>query len=107
LQTDEIEKELKKILQNFSENKTKIANNTNYPLQIVDPKMSESNENNALEMKIYVDGSRTDNKSYYRIVRTDELVIKKETIEELLVNHSLSEREKYQLDLIKESSYNA
>ncbi|XWV24886.1 hypothetical protein QJ856_gp0897 [Tupanvirus deep ocean] len=100
LPTEEIEKELQKLLQNFKENKTKITKNTNtnYPAQITNPKVEETEKKEDLtKMKTYVDGSKRDGHSFYGIVKPEELVIKRDTIEELLVNHSLSEQEKYNL----------
>jgi len=97
LPIEEIEKELQKLLQNFSENKSKAkSDNPAYPVQITDSTIIEPKED-PLKMSTYVDGSKRDNKSFFGIVKTDELVIKKETVQELLVNHSLSEKEKYYL----------
>lgn len=39
----------------------------------------------------------SDTQSFYEIVNQDNLVIKKESIEELIIGHSLSEKEKYYL----------
>jgi hypothetical protein len=98
LPIEEIDKELKKLLQNFKENKTNISTNTNYPAQITNPKIEEEKRADPLlKMPTYVDGLKTDHKSFYSIVKPEDLVIKKETIEELLIGHSLTEQEKYQL----------
>lgn len=96
LQFNEIEKELQKILQNFSENKTNITKSSCYPGQDKEPFIREETKN-PLEIKLYVDGSKVDNKNYYYLDKPEELTISKEMIEELLLNHSLNEKEKYRL----------
>lgn len=107
LPTEEIEKELQKLLQNFKETKSKLTNNSNYPAQMTDPKNKMNKPKKIIEpieqkpdplkMNNYVDGSKTDLKSFFGIVKTEELAIKKESVEELLLNYSLSEKEKYYL----------
>lgn len=101
LPIEEIEKELEKLLHDFKENKYKIKN-TNYPEQITNPKILEQNTMSEqtidpFKMKQYVDGFKTDFKSYYPITKSEELEIKLDNIEELLVNHSMNEKEKYYL----------
>ena len=87
--------ELQKLLENFRENKSNVKN-SNYPAQITNPKMEEFKED-PLKINIYVDGSKTDRKTFFNIVKVDELSINKDCIEELLTNHSLNEKEKYYL----------
>ena len=114
LPTDEIEKELQKLLKDFKKVKetTKIVNTkTNYPDQVTnanatETKISTYNNNNVqvsqttqdplkINMKMYTDASKTDYKSFFSLANPDELMIKKESIEELLTKSSLSEKEKY------------
>jgi hypothetical protein len=99
LQINEIEKEMKKILQNFYENKTNLDKNTNYPGVTNDFRETNAKkeEHDPLEMKRYVDGSKIDGKSYYQFDKPEDLIISVETVEELLINNSLNEKEKYHL----------
>jgi hypothetical protein len=99
LPTDEIEKELKALLENFKENKNNIKSNiknTNYPPQITNSRIEEPKED-PLKMNTYVDGSKTDRKSFFPLTKPENLVISWDSVEELLVNHSLNEKEKYYL----------
>ena len=108
LPTEEIERELKNLLNNFSETKRnmKSANSANpaYPAEISDPNIGNDNKKNqnenqldAFKMNTYVDGSKRDFNSFYPLTKPEELVINPETIEELLVGHTLNEKEKYYL----------
>lgn len=95
LPVEEIEKELQNLLQNFATKKANIKKN-GYPEEITNPKVNESEES-PLKMKTYVDASKTDNYSFYRITKPEELVISREGIEEMLIGRSLCEKEKYYL----------
>ncbi len=97
LQVNEIEKELQKILQNFSASKTNVTKTTNYPGEVKEPIIADKNEN-PLDMKPFVDATRRDNgSSIYYIDKIEDLTISEQTIEELLLNYSLNEKEKYYL----------
>ena len=102
----EIEKELQKLLQNFKENKTTLKAST-YPTQITNPSEADEPRIDPLKMKPYVDGAQRDNNSYYPVTKCEELEIKKESIQELLMSHSLTEKEKYYLisGLLASKSY--
>jgi hypothetical protein len=93
LPTEEIEKELQELLKNFSKNKTK---NTNYPEELTNPQ-PKPQEEDPLKMNPFVDGSKLDHRSYFEIVNKSKLSLDSTLIKELLMSHSLSEKEKYYL----------
>lgn len=99
LPTADIEKELQNLLQNFNDNKGKVIKNPAYPTDITNAKETEQkqNETDALQMKNYVDASKHDNRSFYEVTKPENLNIKPECIEELLIGHTLTEKEKYYL----------
>ncbi|AYV85133.1 MAG: hypothetical protein Satyrvirus4_30 [Satyrvirus sp.] len=102
---DTIDKELQKLLNNFKENTNKIEKDPAYPPQITNPNVKNdvlngpnTNMNDeTFKITTYVDGSKTDHKTFYMLTNTKELQMKMEDIEELLVSHSLNEKEKYYL----------
>lgn len=91
---DDIDKELEKLLKTFKESKGKLKSEP-YPTQITDPKSDDGEK--TLKNHFYVDASKTDQRFYYELVNSDNLTTRMDTIEELLVGGSLSEREKFQL----------
>ena len=98
LDVEEIDKELKNMLQNFKATKTVMV--TNYPNQILDPNIKDTSqkkkpEEDILKMNIRIDDPKLVFKSYFSLINTDELIIKKENVEELLIKNSLNEKEKY------------
>lgn len=101
LPTEEIERELKQLLNNFSDHKKNIVQtNGTYPGEISDPNMLDRSAHNSekldpLQMTTYVDGSKRDFNSFYPLTKTDNLAINLETVEELLIGHTLNEKEKY------------
>lgn len=101
---DQIEKELHKLITNIKQNK--ITKDSNYPKEIIEPNSStdilnnENNKNNVnklINMEKYIDGSRTDHKSFFEVINQNTLEIKENEIEELMTSHALSEQQKYYL----------
>lgn len=101
LPTEEIERELKNLLNNFSETKRNMKQvNPAYPTEISDPNIGNDYKKTQFDVfktNTYVDGSKNDFNSFYALTKPEQLVINPETIEELLVGHTLNEKEKYYL----------
>lgn len=97
---DEIEKELQKLIMNIQQKKI-ITKESNYPKEITDSNAIDTNSNNKtsemIKMTKYVDGSRSDHRSFFEIIEQDNLELRENEIEELLTNHALTEQQKYYL----------
>lgn len=89
LSDTELDKELQEILKSFE---TKGKNIEYYPYQITNPK-----EDEFIKMATYVDASKAENRGFYPLTEHNNLSISMESIEELLTNNSLNEKEKYYL----------
>lgn len=94
LPVNEIEKEFEKILEMFSKNKQKSINQ-NYPPQLTHPHKN-NNQTKSLPINALSPGNLNDY-TYFELCKLEELIIKYEDIEELLLSHCLSEKEKYYL----------
>lgn len=92
LPLDKIEKELEKLMTNFKENKTKYVN-PGYPTEIIDTHKSSPKPNILVNTK----DIKKDVRSYFELTKPSDLILQKEMIIELLVSHSLKEKEKLHL----------
>lgn len=87
---DKIEKELERLINGKTENKT----NSNYPLEMINPNITSPNDS----VEDYVVKFKTNALPvFYKIIKPEDLMIQKESIEELLINPILNEKEKYYL----------
>lgn len=90
---EEIEQKMKKFLQNFKENET---SHKCYPKEIKEPNINGSSK--ILSKNQILNNNFVNNyKSFYQITKSEELIMQKEFVFELLVKKSLSEKEKYYL----------
>ena len=114
-QSNDINNELSKLINNFEQNKNNV--NTEYPTETNKPPKPK-NKINGNENKINFYNSESKHiedanlnktnsaennkpkyeiKSFFKLVNQDDLIIKQENIRELLIGHSLNEKEKYYL----------
>ena len=101
---EEIEKELQKLIMNIKEKKI-VSRDSNYPKEITDPNITSNNGNGNRNNKIdelvkmdrFVDGSTSNNRSFYEIIDIANLELYENEIEELLTSRALTEQQKYHL----------
>lgn len=88
LPSQDFDKELQNILKNFDNDSVK--NTGAYPVQITNPDVN-------IKLPTHVDASNAKYKTFFPITDIEKLHISVESVEELLLSNSLSEKEKYYL----------